>query len=247
MKSTMKDNNTINIFISGDFAPSLRVSELIQNQEYHKIYNDMLPIIQEADISITNLELPLIDKGTPIDKTGPNLKAPINSIEALKFARFNMVTLANNHIMDYGAEGLFSTIKICKENNIDYLGAGSCLNEAKQVKYIYCKNAKIAFINVAENEWSSTFGNEPGVNPLNEISIFYQVKEAKQNADYTILIIHGGHETFEFPSPNMKERYRYFVDLGVDAVLGHHTHCFSGHEIYKGKLIIYSMGNFIFD
>lgn len=242
----MKESK-IDIFISGDFAPQLRVNEVIQNKEFDKLYNDMLPLIKGADIAITNLEVPLIEKGTPIAKTGPNLKAPIISIEAIKHAGFNMVTLANNHIMDYGEEGLYSTMKICKNNNIETIGAGNSLKNAKKIKYTESKGKQIAFINVAENEWGTSQGIEAGANPLDEVGIFYSINEAKQNADIIILIIHGGHETYELPSPRMKKLYRYFIDLGVDAVVGHHTHCFSGHEVYKNKLIVYSLGNFIFD
>ena len=79
------------------------------------------------------------------------------------------------------------------------------------------------------------------------MGLYYQIQEARKNADSVILIIHGGHETYEYPSPRMKKTYRWFVDLGVDAVIGHHTHCFSGYEIYKDKPIVYSLGNFVFD
>lgn len=241
------DNDIIKIFISGDFAPINRVSDIIDKKEYVSLYNDMLPYIKECDISITNLECPLVEDGTPIKKTGPNLKAPIKSIEALKYAGFNMVTLANNHMMDYGADGLNSTINVCKENDIEYMGAGQNITEAQVIKYFNIKNKKIAFINCCENEWSTTFGNYPGCNPLNEIDIYNQIKEAKSNSDYVITIIHGGHEMFEYPSPRMKKLYRWFIDLGADAVICHHTHCFSGYEIYDGKPIVYSLGNFIFD
>ncbi len=240
-------NETINIFISGDFAPINRVKNLIQSEEYQLIYNDILPVIQHADIAITNLEVPLIEDGAAIKKTGPNLKAPVKSVEALKFAGFNMVTLANNHIMDYGWEGLKSTMEVCKKQNIDFIGVGENLSEAQTIRYIKSKESVVAFINAAENEWSTTQGEEPGANPLNEISQYYQIAEAKKNADYVILIMHGGHETYGLPSPRMKKLYRYFIDLGVDAVVGHHTHCFSGQEVYNGKPIIYSLGNFIFD
>lgn len=240
-------NDTINIFISGDFAPINRVKDLIQSEEYQLIYNDILPVIQRADIAITNMEVPLIEDGTAIKKTGPNLKVPVKSVEALKFAGFNLVTLANNHIMDYGWEGLKSTMEVCKKHEIDIIGAGENLTEAHNIKYIKTKGAVVAFINAAENEWSTTQGEEPGANPLNEISQYYQITEAKKNADYVILIMHGGHETYGLPSPRMKKLYRYFIDLGADAVVGHHTHCFSGHEVYNGKPIIYSLGNLIFD
>ena len=241
------NNEPINIFISGDFAPRLRVNEVIQKCDHQLLFNDILPLIQKSDIAITNLESPLLENGSPIAKTGPNLKAPVKSIEALKYAGFDMVTLANNHMMDYGREGLLSTIKICEDNQIKHIGAGTDLEEAKQIQYFELKGQKIAFINCCENEWSTTLGEEPGCNPLNEVGIYYQITKAKKNAAFVILIIHGGHETYEYPSPRMKKLYRWFVDLGVDAVIGHHTHCFSGYEVYKGKPIVYSLGNFIFD
>jgi len=242
----MKDK-AIRLFISGDFAPTLRVNEIIQKGEFQSLYNNMLPVIQEADYAITNLELPLLDKGIPSVKTGPNLKAPTNSIDAIKFAGFNLVTLANNHIMDYGADGLLSTIDLCSKNSIEYIGVGATLKEAKEIRYKNIKGKRIAFINIAENEWSTTFKDSYGVNPLDEIDVFYQISEAKLNSDFIILIIHGGHETYELPSPRMKKLYRFFIDLGVDVVVGHHTHCYSGHEVYKDKPIFYSLGNFIFD
>ena len=236
----------ISIFISGDFSPRHRASEVIRNKEFSLLYGDVLPYIQKADISITNLESPLIDDGIPIPKTGPNLKSPIESVEALKFAGFDMVTLANNHMMDYGAEGLYSTISTCENNGIRCIGAGRNFIEASKICYFERKGKTIAFINCCENEWSTTVDANPGCNPLNEVNIYYQIQEAKANADFVILIIHGGHETYELPSPRMKKLYRWFIDLGADAVIGHHTHCYSGSEVYKNKPIIYSLGNFIF-
>lgn len=236
----------INIFISGDFAPNKFIYDIIENGNYHLLYNDILPLIKSSDISITNLERPLIEDGIPLDKTGPNLKAPIKCIEALKYAGFDMVTIANNHILDYGPEGLFSTMNVCDQYHIKHIGAGANLEEARRIQYFDLKGRRIAFINCCENEWSTTNGEEPGCNPLNEVDVYYQIEDAKTNANFVILIIHGGHETYEYPSPRMKKLYRWFVDLGVDAVIGHHTHCFSGYEIYKEKPIVYSLGNFIF-
>lgn len=241
------NNEPINIFVSGDFAPTLRVNEVISKGDYRLLYNDILPIIKEVDIAITNLESPLVDGGKPIAKSGPNLKAPVKSIDAIKFAGFDMVTLANNHMMDYGDEGLFSTLQACENVGIRHVGAGSNSEEAKKIECFNIKGKSIAFINCCENEWSTTQGNYPGCNPLNEVALYYQIQEAKVNSDYVALIIHGGHETYDYPSIRMKKLYRWFIDLGVDAVIGHHTHCFSGFEIYKEKPIVYSLGNFIFD
>lgn len=237
----------ITIFISGDYAPTLRVNDAIERGDYQSLFNDIIHIINESDIAITNLEFPLIDNGSPIAKTGPNRKSPVKSIEAIKFAGFDMVTMANNHIMDYGEDGLLSSIQLCEKNSIRHIGAGNNIDEAKRIEYFDVQEKKIAFINCCENEWSTTHGETPGCSPLDEVSLFYQIQEAKSTADYVILIIHGGHEMYEYPSPRMKKLYRWFVDLGVDAVIGHHTHCYSGNEIYKGKPIVYSLGNFVFD
>lgn len=241
------DKNYINIFISGDFAPRLRVNDAIKRGEYDKLYGSLLSIIREADFSITNLESPLLDYGTPIVKTGPNLKAPPKSVEALHYAGFNMVTMANNHIMDYGNGGYRSSIDLCNKYGIEYVGIGDNADEARKYKKIKIKDKTIAFINLAENEWSTTTNEVPGANSLNEIEAYYQIINAKRNADYVIMIIHGGHEFYEMPSPRMVRLYRWFIDLGCDAVIGHHTHCFCGDELYKGKPIVYSLGNFLFD
>lgn len=114
---------------------------MIRNKEFSLLYGDVLPYIQKADISITNLESPLIDDGIPIPKNGPNLKSSIESVEALKFVGFYIVTLANNHMMDYGAEGLYSTISTCENNGIRCIGAEKNFIEASKICY-FEKKAK---------------------------------------------------------------------------------------------------------
>lgn len=86
-----------------------------------------------------------------------------------------------------------------------------------------------------------------GANPLNPICQYYSIKEANSNADYVVVIVYGGHEHYQLPSPRMQETYRFFIDAGADAVVNHHQHCYSGYEIYNGKPIFYGLGNFCFD
>ncbi len=234
------------IFISGDFAPTLRVVPVIK-EDSNTIFGDILPLIQEADVAITNLESPLIEDGTPIAKTGPNLCAPIICAKALKDAGFGLVTLANNHIMDYGKEGLESTIENCRKYGIDYVGAGICHDEICRPFFYKKDDCTLGIISFCENEWSTAFIDGAGANPLNEVSLYYQIKEVKEKADIVIVIPHGGHEMFEYPSLRQRNLYRWIIDLGADAVVGHHTHCFSGYENYNNRLIIYSLGNFVFD
>ncbi|HOW32200.1 MAG TPA: CapA family protein [Bacteroidales bacterium] len=237
----------INIFISGDFFGSNRLEKFIIDENYDKIFHDIMPEIKNADIAITNLESPVTLLLRSINKTGPAIKANPKTMAALKYAGINLVTLANNHIMDYGAQGLTDTINSCKKNMIDFVGAGLNVDEAAKPFIITVKGKKIAFINIAENEWSTTDGKMPGANPLNPFTNFYTIQQARYESDHVFVIIHGGHEKYSLPSPGMKQLYRFFIDAGADAVIGHHTHFYSGYEIYKGRPIFYSLGNFIFD
>lgn len=148
--------------------------------------------------------------------------------------------------MDYGVEGLISTLKYC-DGEISVVGAG--LNKAESTKpFIFeCKGRKYGIINVCENEWSTTERADPGCCPLDEITLWSIINDACHKVDSLIVIIHGGHEGYDLPSPRMVRLYRWCIDLGADAVIGHHTHCFSGYEIYKDKPIVYSLGNWLFD
>jgi poly-gamma-glutamate synthesis protein (capsule biosynthesis protein) len=235
------------ILITGDYCPIGRNLATIESQNYALLFGGFESISRTADIAITNLESPITDSKASIEKSGPNLKVSGNALLPLSFAGFNMVTLANNHIMDYGSEGLKSTFEACKQQNISYVGAGVNLEEARKPAYITHNGQIFAFINFAENEFCTTSGKEYGANPLNVIANHYDIAKAKENADYVIVISHGGREHYPLPTPQLRERFRFFVDSGADIVVGHHTHCISGIEQYKGKHIFYSLGNFIFD
>src|SRR5690606_26373205 len=102
-------------------------------------------------------------------------------------------------------------------------------------------------LNFAENEFSNATTLSGGANPLDLPTNFLDIQKAKENADYVILIVHGGHEYNNIPSPETVKRYRFFVDAGANIVIGHHPHHYSGYEKYKNGLVFYSLGNFLFD
>lgn len=236
------------IIVAGDFCPSGRVTSIVENKKYKDILGDVKSIIKNADFSIVNYESPVVlGNYSAIPKCGPNLASTEYGIEAIKWAGFDLVTLANNHIMDYGYEGLKDTICTCKKIGVDFVGGGKNIQEAKRVYYKLIQNKTLAVITCCEHEFSIASDSEPGANPLNPISQYYSIKEAKSKADYVLVIVHGGHEHYQLPSPRMKETYRFFVDAGADAVVNHHQHCYSGYEIYQGKPIFYGLGNFCFD
>lgn len=237
----------IRILLTGDFCPDARIEKLCIQSNYEPIYNDALHILRQKDLSITNLECPITRTISPILKKGPHLSADTLCINAIRYGAFDVVTLANNHILDHGEQGLFDTLYACKEAGIKTVGAGKNLKRASQPLFISIKGTIIAILNFAEREFSIAGSDRPGANPLDPIKNFYQINAAKKRADILIVVIHGGSEHYPLPSPRMVAICRFFADLGVTAVVGHHTHIASGLEVYNGVPIFYSLGNFLFD
>ena len=246
------DSNTLNgsetrIIFTGDFCPINRTEKMSLQGNYEDIYGDVLPFLREKDISITNLECPLTLNKVPINKSGPNIKASPTCIEAIKYGGFDVVTLANNHIMDYGEEGLFDTLNSCLKAGIKTVGVGKTETEASKPIYVNVKGKDIVILNFAEHEFSIATNERAGANALDPVANYFQIKEAKKNTDIVFIVVHGGNEHYPLPSPRMLETCHYFADLGATAIVGHHSHCVSGFEIYNGVPIFYSLGNFIFD
>lgn len=242
----------VNILISGDFCPSERLFNLVNNEEKnYSIFNDISNVLNNVDYRILNLEAPIVDEKDTltkkIKKYGPNLFCNENVIFFLMKYNINLVTLANNHIYDYGDEGIKKTLSSLKVSNIDFVGAGININEAKKITYKDIKGIRFSFINFCEHEFSIATDEYGGANPLDIVDNTYQIKKAKENSDYVIVIIHGGHEHYQLPSPRMKKTYRFFADMGADVIVNHHQHCYSGYEIYKKTPIFYGIGNFCFD
>lgn len=237
------------ILIAGDFAPRARIAGLLEEERYADIFSEVIPITARADYSIVNLEAPVVENplAIKISKCGGHLKCNAKAVKAIKYAGFDMVTLANNHLYDYGPEGVLDTLRVCHNEGIDTIGAGKDLKQASSIIYKEIKGLRFAFINCCEHEFSIATDSTPGSNPLNPISQFYSISQAKKNSDRVIVIVHGGHEHYQLPSPRMQEVYRFFVDAGADAVINHHQHCYSGYEMYNSRPIFYGIGNFCFD
>lgn len=237
------------VIIAGDFAPRARLAKQIETRAFQEIFpENIVHLIKSADYSLVNFESPIIEKGfKPIKKCGPNLGCTADAADALKYAGFTAVTMANNHILDYGSDGLYKSIDCCKNVGLDIIGVGKNLYEAERILYVDKAGKKLAIINCCEHEFSIATDTTAGANPLNPIRQYYCIQEAKKNADYVLVIVHGGHEHYQLPSPRMQGTYRFFVDAGADAIVNHHQHCYSGYEVYNGKPIFYGLGNFCFD
>lgn len=237
----------INIGFTGDFCPTGRIEQDYLNNKWKDAFTGVKEFFDNNHLNVIDLECPLTTHTKPLPKTGPHLKALPQTAEMLSFLSCKLVATANNHFKDYGWEGMKQTYEALKQNGVKYIGSGANWNLASQPYLIQYDGLTIAFINAADREWSTTEDHSPGCNPLDAVAIFNTIQTAKQNADFTIIIAHGGHEHFNLPSPRIKQLYRFFIDAGASAVIGHHTHIIGAFEVYKDAPIFYSLGNFFFD
>ncbi|CAD5253026.1 MULTISPECIES: CapA family protein [unclassified Imperialibacter] len=237
----------VKIGFTGDFCPQERIEKAYHQGEWQLYFEEIRVELSKNDLTIADLECPLTTSSQGIVKTGPHLKCHPDTADILTFLGIRLVVTANNHFLDYGEEGMTNTFSALKARNIQWLGAGCNLKEASTPHFVEIKGLTFGIINFAENEWSTTHGAGAGVNPLDEIAIYNQIRYAKEKSDFVIVISHGGHEHYPLPSPRMKKLFRFLVDAGASAVINHHTHIISGFEVYNEAPIFYSLGNFCFD
>ena len=218
------------------------------NKDYKFPFLKIEPKLKEADILVGNLEGPISDKGKKVGSIYSFLMNP-KSIEGLIFAGFDVLSVANNHIFDYGREAMEDTFLRLKEAKIDYVGGGFDKTEACSPRIRKLKRTKIAFLgftNLGSLFWEARDGVS-GICWLSKENLEKEIKEAKNKADLVIVLFHFGNEYQKRASSEQKYFAHLAIDLGADLVVGHHPHVIQEIEEYKGKYIAYSLGNFVFD
>jgi len=243
----MPSKDNIKVLITGDYCPHLRTESLCKEGKPESIYNEFYSELSDKDLSIVNLECPLTTSEKKLRKIGPHLKADPVVVKAFQYIGVDLVTMANNHIMDYNLSGLISTKNALSNAEIKTVGAGFTLNQASQPFTVEIKNRDVTVLNFAEKEFSIASEKHGGANPYNLVHMYDSIEKVKEKSDILILIIHGGNEHYHLPNPRMVKDFRFLAKLGVDAIVSHHTHCISGYEIYNDVPIFYGLGNFIFD
>lgn len=242
-------NNEIVLCAVGDILLDRGVRKEMKG-DYDHPYKKVKNILNEADITIGNLECPITYGGTPALKRPIIIfKADPENSEAVKEAGFDILNLANNHTMDYGTEGIVNTINTLKKTNINFIGAGSNYEDARKPLYAQAKNCKIGFLgySVFPPEGYITFSDRPDVAKIDIKSLKDEIKSAKSKCDFLVISIHWGKE-YGFYRSDMQKKLAYaIIDSGGDLIIGHHPHVLQGIEGYKDGIIFYSLGNFVFD
>ncbi len=236
------------ILIGADIVPTDSNYELFANSDVDALIDKPLrDVLANADYRIFNLEVPLTDRETPIAKCGPNLIAPTNTIAGIKTIGVDFLTLANNHILDQGEQGLMSTIKVLSDANIAFAGIGNGLQEASKPYIIDKGQERIGIYCCAEHEFSIAEESKMGANPFDTLESLDHIANLRKKCDYLICLYHGGKEHYRYPSPLLQKRLRKIVEKGADLVVAQHTHCIGCKEDYMNGTIIYGQGNFLFD
>ena len=237
----------MNVLIGADIVPTPSNETLFRKGDgVALVGEELIALLNSASYRIMNLETPLCEKNNPILKCGPNISAPTETINGYKALNINLLTLANNHILDQGEEGLQSTLEILKTNHIDYVGVGD-VSTASSPLYFHVNATKYGVYTCAENEFSIVSPRRKGANPYDQIYSYEHVSRMKENCDYIIVLYHGGKEFYRYPSPMLQKYCRRFIEVGANLVICQHSHCIGCEEQYNDGTIVYGQGNFLFD
>ena len=235
------------LLVSGDICPQQHTAARVLAGESDAILADIAGMLADKDLSIVNLEAPMTERPAPIDKIGPNLMVPTRSVELLRAGGWDIACCANNHIGDHGPAAAVQTLEILAANGIASVGAGRDLDSARQPLFLSRGGRRVAVLAFAEHEFGLATPGAAGSNPLEPCKNISQIRDAARQADLMIVLIHGGNEYLPVPSPRVIDTYRAFAEAGASAVIGGHTHCPQGFELWHGVPIVYSLGNLLFD
>lgn len=236
------------LIIGADIAPTKSNFDLFSNGNVEALIGrKLMNLLSEADFISFNLEVPLVEIPAPIKKNGPNLIAPTSTIAGLVKINPHFFTLANNHILDQGNEGIYSTIKELNKRKIKYCGVGDSLKEASKPYIFDKKGIKVGIYCCTENEFSIATENSVGANPFDPLESLDHICRLKARCDYVIVLYHGGKEHYRYPSPYLQKVCRKIAEKGADLVICQHSHCIGCEELYADSTIVYGQGNFLFD
>jgi len=244
-------SQAITMLAVGDIMLDRDVKKEGLREGWEQIFASVAPRLGQADLAFANLESPIGDKGHFINM----FQAPPEAIKGLSFAGIDVVSLANNHALDYHHEGMLETMRILDEHQIAWVGAGRNINEARQPLIKEANGVRLGFLAYTEMwfvharepiSWEAT-EEEPGVVPARLDIMVEDIKAVKNDVDCVIVSVHWGKEYTHEPTSEQKRLARAAIDAGADLVLGHHPHVLQGIEFYKEGVIAYSLGNFVFD
>ncbi len=212
---------------------------------------DLIAEMNQADIMMLNNEFAYSTRGVEEQNKSYTFRANPKRVDILKEMGVDIVSLANNHALDFGMDALLDTFSTLDNAGIAYIGAGETMARAKAPVYFTVGDKTIAFVAASRvvfaMDWYAT-DTSPGMIGTYDPALFLEsIREADANADFVIAYVHWGVEHNNYPEKYQKVLAKNYIDAGADAVIGCHPHVMQGLEFYQGKPIAYSLGNYWFN
>ena len=234
------------LLIAADLVPTSVTEQDFVDGNIRALFGDICYTASEADRFIVNLECALTNHEGAIRKFGPNIKCAPECVNAIKKLGVTDVCLSNNHVFDFGVKGLRDTMSALDSAGLPYTGVGENDTDSRKPYFIEQDGKKICIVNVCEHEYTYALPNRMGANPFDPFITMQDVRAARAECDYLIVIYHGGKEYCRYPSPRLYNLAHELVHNGADAVICQHSHAIGCYEKYNGAHIVYGQGNFNF-
>lgn len=243
----------VSIITVGDICLGMGIREKIEKYGPSFIFEKVTSVLKEGDIVFGNLEC-VIGKSNHIGLSASHdMLVPSQHARGIKEAGFNILNIANNHIMDYGSDALKETIDFLEKNEISHVGAGISEKMARHPAVFKKNGITIGFLGYSDNSTGNILSIDPvarknkaGIAEYNEEKILKDIIDLRDKVDIKVVSLHADLEFVEYPAPSRVRFCRKLIDSGADIILQHHPHVPQGMEKYKEGLIVYSLGNFVF-
>ena len=251
----IKTNNNGTISFVGDvsLADNWFIAPKYDEGGINRILSsDMLDIMRSSDVMIANSEFTVSDRGNKLPNKMYTFRATPSRLAIYEEMGIDLVTLANNHVYDYGSIAFNDMLDAFLEYNIPHIGAGHNIEEAMMPYYFIVNGYKFAFVNANRSEKNimtpgATENSEGVFRCYDSTDMINLIKNLRPNSDYVIAIIHYGRENSHELEDVQISSSKAYIDAGADVVVGHHAHVLQGIEFYNHKPIIYNLGNFLFN
>lgn len=242
-------NVTIQLAFVGDILQGEYIDGYLQQEGYDYPYEQALFHLTSADITAGNLEMPITTQHNPAEKTYV-FKGKPEALSGIVNAGIDIVSLANNHMLDHGIDGMLDTRKYLDEYGIAHVGAGNNAEEAYAPVIIEANGIKVAYVGTSrvlpETSWKATPYQAGLAESYAPEQTLQAIEKAEEEAHITVVLVHWGKEREDSPNSHQLDLAKRYIDAGADLVIGSHPHVLQGFEQYNGKWIAYSLGNFVF-
>lgn len=247
----------LTLVFSGDVMLGRQVSRVMKQRGGFYPFERVAPWLQAGDLTFGNLECPLSSRGAPLPGKGIWFRGEPEDAVTLREAGYDLLSIANNHTLDYDSPAFLDTIGFLKEQGIDPVGGGRDSGAASKPVIRRVGKTRVAYLaatEMADIFWSYQYPrtleakpDQPGVWKLDREQLVKAVRSLRGQADLIVVSLHWGTEFADYPTAEQQATAHALVNAGADLIIGHHPHCLQGLEYYRGGVIAYSLGNFVYD